>query len=231
MNPLSDLAVILLAEPSLWAREGLRTTIKPDGSPVTSADLRIDCLLREYLSERFPGIWIVSEEDSSTFDVPDVELVAQIDPLDGTENFLSGLPIWGVSVSVSRSGAHQCSLLAFPEMGLSLSTGQSFHSFSSRIEGHASSTPLAQVTSASRSSENRILGSATYNLYCVATGRFSRFVNPSGAHSWDILAGLNLAAEQGCEVLVDGADYQGEFLDPRRKYRVEVRRQANRHTR
>ena len=67
-----------------------------------------------------------------------------------------------------------------------------------------------------------IVGSAAFNLFCVATGRLRSFHNPIGAHAWDLVAGVNLALEQGCEVLIDGEVYEGKFLKPTKKYCVDV---------
>ena len=197
---------------------------KDDDSPVSTVDFALNEVVREHLLATWPGIWIVSEEEPSTFDVPEGRDVAIVDPLDGTENYVSGLPIWGVSVAVWIDGRHESSLLAFPELGLSLTTGDRSPMFTSRIVGHPSSSPLASLAEHGSGPENRILGSAAFNLFCVATGRFASFSNRIGAHAWDILGGLNLARERGCEVTVDDREYDGEFLDPRCRYRFEVRR-------
>lgn len=222
MTTLSQLAKTLIESSNLWSRQDLDFELKPDGSPVSSVDVALNEVITDYLNARFPGIWIVSEEDPLSFDVPQADKVAQVDPLDGTENFVSGLPIWGVSVAVWISGFHHCSMLAFPELGLSLTTSQVTRQYTSRLIGHPSSSPMASLVAKENIRENRILGSAAFNLYCVVTGRFARFSNYTGAHSWDIVAGLNLAREHGCGVTVDGQAYRGEFLDPSRKYSFEV---------
>lgn len=222
MTKLSDLAVELLAYD--WRSLDIVVSHKSDGSPVTSVDIALNAFVTNFVKSEWPGIWVVSEEEPSSLHIPDAELIAVVDPLDGTENFVSGLPIWGVSVSVWREGAHQSSLLAFPEMGLHAVTGGSEGRFSSRISGHPSSSPLQALAEGNSGPENRILGSAAFNLFCVATGRFASFSNRTGAHSWDILGGLNLALERGCGVIVDDREYLGQFLDPRRKYCFSVRK-------
>ncbi|GFZ97801.1 hypothetical protein [Nesterenkonia alkaliphila] len=58
----------------------------------------------------------------------------------------------------------------------------------------------------------------------MITGRVRRFVNPVGAYSWDLLAGLQLALEHGCTVTIDDAPYTGEYLHPGVKYRVDISR-------
>lgn len=197
---------------------------KADGSPVSSVDLALNSTVESFLDNAWPGIWIVSEENPASFEVPDPNYVAVVDPLDGTENFVSGLPIWGVSISVWWDGQHHSSMLAFPELGLCAVTGGHEPQFSSRIIGHPSSSPMADLVDHASGPENRILGSAAFNFFCVATGRFASFSNRSGAHAWDIVAGLNLARERGCRVRVNDREYGGEFLDPRSRYCFEVHR-------
>jgi len=222
MTALSRLADHLMQ--SEWRSPDISVQHKPDGSPVTSVDLVLNDTVGSFLDATWPGIWIVSEEDPATFEVPDPDHVAIVDPLDGTENFISGLPIWGISVAVWWNGRHHSSVLAFPELGLCAITGGHEHRFRSRIVGHPSSSSMSSLADRASGPENRILGSAAFNLFCVATGRFASFSNRTGAHAWDILGGLNLARERGCTVLVDDREYSGEFLDPRGRYCFEVRR-------
>jgi len=197
---------------------------KSDGSPVSSSDLSLDSKIRAFIETEFSGTQVISEEDVASHRLVNFLNVAVVDPLDGTENYVSGLPIWGVSVAIWQNGFHHSSMLAFPELGVSLVTGDKLELFDSRIVGHSSSTSLAVLAESNVAPENRILGSAAFNFYCVATGRFASFSNDVGANSWDILGGLNLAKEQGCEVTVDDNEYRGQFLDASRKYRFKVQR-------
>lgn len=207
-----------------WRGSSLIVHHKEDGSPVSSVDHALNSYLKSLLESMWPGIWIVSEEEPESLKVPDPKNVAIIDPLDGTENFISGLPIWGVSVAVWQSGQHQASMLAFPEMGFVAITGQELQQFTSRIVGHPSSSSLTSLAKSESTPENRIFGCATFNLFCVSTGRLASFANRTGAYAWDILAGLNLALGSGCGVTVDGHQYRGEFLDPSKKYSFSVHR-------
>ncbi len=203
----------------------LRNTVsrKQDQTPVTKADYLLDQRIAETLKFHYPDMRIVSEEKP----LPDESLeqgwVAIVDPLDGTENFVSGLPIWGVAVSLWLDSSHFASLLSFPDLGLSLASGDQPNKANSAVSGFSSSTSAAVISNhVAGSGEFRILGSAAFNLFCVATGRLRSFHNPIGAHAWDLVAGVNLALEQGCEVLIDGEVYEGKFLKPTKKYCVDV---------
>ena len=203
----------------------LRNTVsrKHDQTPVTKADYLLDQRIAEILTFSYPNMRIVSEEKP----LPEASLekgwVAIVDPLDGTENFVSGLPIWGVAVSLWLDSNHFASMLSFPELGLSLATGDQPSKANSAVSGFSSSTSAAVISNhVAGSGEFRVLGSAAFNLFCVATGRLKSFHNPIGAHAWDLVAGVNLALEQGCEVLIDGEIYKGQFLAPTKKYCIDV---------
>jgi fructose-1,6-bisphosphatase/inositol monophosphatase family enzyme len=150
--------------------------------------------------------------------------VVVIDPIDGTENFTSGLPEWGISISCYKSGEHIGSLLGAPELGRWLRTGDSVQSFQSRIRGLSSSLSREQIANIDIGHEYRIMGCCVVNMLNVISGSYLSFENQKGARSWDILAGLNLALEHGLEVEVDGNSYTGEFLDWNRKFKFKIRR-------
>lgn len=206
---------------------------KADGSPVTEADLWLERRLADWLGERLPGLTLIGEESFRDGIDPAAPegWVAVLDPVDGTENFCSGLKEWGVSLSLWHGGIHAGSLLMLPELGDSLATGDVIERVPSRIVGYSSSMHPDIVTGLSRGGENRILGCAVYNLFNVTRGAFARFVNPKGARVWDLLAGLMLAREQGCDILVNGNPYDGSFLDPHRRYCVDIRHRYDLHPR
>ena len=58
---------------------------------------------------------------------------------------------------------------------------------------------------------------------------YSRFSNPKGAYAWDLLPGLMICLEQGCDVAVDGKPFDGRFLEPHRRYRVDVQHRHDLH--
>lgn len=223
MTSLLGLAENIINKPELWSRESLHYSLKEDGSPVTDSDIRLDAYIGEALRAVWPGIFLVSEEREIEEGVENFPFVGVIDSLDGTENYLSGIPLWGVSVSVWVRGSHHESLLLFPEMNERMLSREEFHPFSSRIHGFSSSISSLEERLPLGASENRILGCATYNLFCVTTGRLASY-RSDRANVWDILAGINIALEHGCEVKVDEKAYCGEFLDPNRKYSVVVSR-------
>jgi len=203
---------------------------KADGSPVTQADILLERRIGDWLADRLPDLHLIGEESFSGDRPPTGDgWVAVLDPIDGTENFCSGLKEWGVSLSLWHAGAHAGSLLMLPELGEHLATGEPVRRMRSRITGFSSSLSPEVVAGIAGGGEARILGCAVYNLFNVTRGALARFVNPKGACSWDLLAGLMLAREHGCDILLDGETYDGSFLAPDRKYRVDIRHRYDLH--
>jgi|SRR3989344_3197866 len=198
--------------------------LKEDGSYVTKGDLLCQRLVIDYVKSVPDTFEIVSEEMHKPGFMYDVKKnYAVLDPIDGTENFTSGLKEWGISLSIFKHGKHAESMIAMPELNICLLTGGKIPKHKSRICGLSSSFPKKQIRSLPDGTECRIMGCCVYNLYNVITGSFASFQNNKGAHAWDILAGLNLALEHGLDVLVDGKKYRGEFLPPIKKYPFHIR--------
>lgn len=95
-----------------WAREAgeigrgyynaVEVRRKPDRSVVTAADVEIEQLLRKRIRAAYPEHGILGEEGSHH--QIDAEYVWALDPIDGTGSFVSGLPIWGISIGLLHRG-------------------------------------------------------------------------------------------------------------------------------
>lgn len=207
-----------------------QVTLKPDGSPVTPADRLVEALVAAHLRARLPGLTLIAEESHEPgAPLPPTGFRAVLDPIDGTENFCSGLMEWGLSLSLWDGARHMGSLLWLPEMGARLMTGDRPPRLRSRIHGFSSSISADILRGMAEAGESRVMGCAVYNLYNVARGAFARFTNPRGAQCWDLLAGLMLAREQGCAIDLDGEPYDGAFLGPDRRYRIDIRHRYDLH--
>jgi myo-inositol-1(or 4)-monophosphatase len=202
---------------------------KADGSPVTEADVWVEQLIGSHLKQRLPGLRLIGEESFDFKWESNEGYLAILDPIDGTENFCSGLKEWGVSLSLWHGQTHLGSMLMMPELGESLKTGDSLAKLHSRITGFSSSYNEKIAQGIAESIEYRVTGCAVYNLYNVIRGSFARFVNPKGAYVWDLLPGLMLALEHNCEVLLNDEPYDGRLLDPTQKYRVDIQHRYDLH--
>lgn len=197
-------------------------TYKSDGSPVTSADVLLENILRNYLISEIPNLTFIGEESFDFTWQGNTGYLAILDPIDGTENFCSGLKEWGVSLGLWHGQEHLASMLFMPELQEFIKTGDLITSQKSRITGFSSSYNELIGEGIKEAREYRVTGCAVYNLFNVIRGSFARFVNPKGAHVWDLLPGIMLASEHGCQILLDDKIYCGQLLDPTKKYRVDI---------
>ena len=83
--------------------ENLQVSIKGPGDFVSAADRKAEKTLYEELAKARPGYGFVMEE-LGTVEGTDKSHVWYIDPLDGTTNFLHGLPIFAISIALAREG-------------------------------------------------------------------------------------------------------------------------------
>lgn len=200
--------------------------IKDDGSYVTKGDLLVQNIIFNYFEDFHKNSFeIISEESLDlSIDFTEVNSVT-VDPIDGTENFTSGLKEWGVSVSIYSKKKHIESGILIPELGESIISKKKLEKFESRISGLSSNLTFSDIQSLSNNYEYRITGCCVYNMLNVIKGSFKSFENQKGANSWDILAGLNLALEHELIVLVNGENYNGQFLSPDKKYSFKISNQ------
>jgi len=204
-----------------------KKTMKSDGSFVTEGDVKCQKIILELIEKRFDNLKleIISEEiESKKFSYDPTKNYLVIDPIDGTENFCSGLKEWGVSLSVYIEDQHFESAILLPELDEYLKTGDNLNYFQSRIAGLSSNLSKVEIKEQDQYEEYRIMGCCVYNMLNVIRGSYKSFSNPNGAYSWDILAGLNLSLEHGLKVVVNGKKYEGQFLLPNKRYNFSIQR-------
>ncbi len=81
--------------------DGFEVRTKPDGSPVTAADTQAEAAMREHLTRAMPGCGFIGEEFGSDLGNGDRWI---IDPIDGTKNFVAGIPYYATLLALERSG-------------------------------------------------------------------------------------------------------------------------------
>tara|TARA_X000000950_G_C13809360_1_gene616949 strand:+ start:121 stop:819 length:699 start_codon:yes stop_codon:yes gene_type:complete len=198
--------------------------LKKDNSYVSDGDILMNDLLKEYLLSLFNNHIYISEEDYiEKKNWKNTDSYIFVDPIDGTENFVSGLKEWGVGISIFNKGEHYFSLIYMPEMNDFHYTGASIKKYNSRINGLSSSISLNELSRyQTNKNEIRIMGCSMYNIFNLIKGSFNSYENIKGVNCWDILPGINLALESGCRVFVDNIEYKGQLLFPLKKYKVKL---------
>ncbi len=91
----------------------LHVETKPDLTPVTDADRAVERAIRELVAAERPGEGVFGEEEGD--DGGRVRWI--VDPIDGTRNFLRGLPVWATLVALERDGRVVCSVVSAPALG------------------------------------------------------------------------------------------------------------------
>ncbi|MEX1173930.1 MAG: inositol monophosphatase family protein [Chloroflexota bacterium] len=95
-------------------RRDLVIDTKPDRTFVTQADTQIELRIRERLLAAFPDHGLVGEEYGTEAGGASVRWY--IDPIDGTHNFMRGIPLFGTLLAVERDGELQAAVLSAPAL-------------------------------------------------------------------------------------------------------------------
>jgi histidinol-phosphatase len=95
----------------------LQITTKPDNTPVTDADRAVEQAIRNAITARFPADKIVGEEfGGSQLSHDDLNRYWVIDPIDGTKNFLRGVPTWATLIALVVGGEVVASVVSSPAL-------------------------------------------------------------------------------------------------------------------
>ena len=87
---------------------------KDDASPVTRADREAEQLIRAALAESFPDDAILGEEYGEQSGTTGYRWY--LDPVDGTESFVRGVPVWGTMIGLELDGQPAAGVIAFPAL-------------------------------------------------------------------------------------------------------------------
>ena len=209
--------------------ENLQVSLKGPGDFVSAADKRAEKVLFEELSRARPGYGFVMEE-GGTVEGTDPSHTWHIDPLDGTTNFLHGVPLFAISIALVRETQIVAGLIYNPGTDDMFVTekGQGAFLNATRMRvaarrklsdsliacgipslGRAKHHPVFKQEFAAllaQAGNMRRLGSAALDLAYVAAGRFDGYWERN-IHSWDIAAGALMVREAGGFVsTADGKD-------------------------
>lgn len=205
--------------------------IKEDGSPVGDLDLEIEEVIRKEINDCLPAFHLVSEESSIPKDLSGNCLV--VDPVDGTENFVSGIPIWGTGMALFVDHLLVASWVYFPELELEYRSrelrqvlgieNKEFRSpvKPSRVQGYSSNS-LWREEVLTFPDEVRVFGCSLFNLILATKGAITFRASKKGVRIWDVAPALLFALESGKRVLINGKEYYGELLDPSGRFMVEI---------
>jgi histidinol-phosphatase len=113
-----DTALALCDEADRLSMAGFRRDIaletKPDGSFVTEVDRSIEHLLRDRIRAAYPGCGLIGEEEGS--DDAGASVCWYLDPIDGTHNYMRGIPIFATLLAVAVDGEVQLGVVSAPAL-------------------------------------------------------------------------------------------------------------------
>ena len=88
---------------------------KPDLTPVSDADRAVEQAIREYLGKHRSDDAIIGEEFGTSVDNTDRAWI--IDPIDGTKNYVRGVPVWATLIALRTSEGMQLGVVSSPALG------------------------------------------------------------------------------------------------------------------
>jgi myo-inositol-1(or 4)-monophosphatase len=203
---------------------------------VTEADLLAEKRITQALRERFPTALIVGEEayEADKSVVPalaDAALAFVIDPVDGTYNFASGLPVFGTILAVVVRGETVAGIIHDPVLGDTLTSIRGAGAHLQRKDGQtarltvAAAVALSEMTCAvawshmdepdrsrvaanvAKTRINFYYNCSAYEYWMVASGKV-HFIGHTKLMPWDHLAGVLIQQEAGGHTAkFDGSPY------------------------
>jgi histidinol-phosphatase len=123
---------------------------KPDRSPVTDADKAVEAELRRVVSEYRPADTFIGEEFENTGSSSRNWIV---DPIDGTANYLRGVPIWASLIALRVDGVITTSVVSAPALGRRWWAHRGNGAFTQEIDG---SVRVLQVSKISKLEDSSI---------------------------------------------------------------------------
>ena len=133
--------------------QDLKVTEKPDATPVTDADTAVEKALRATLSRTRPRDAVLGEEFGSTIAAAGPsQRQWVIDPIDGTKNFLRGVPIWATLIALMDGSEPVVGLVSAPALGRRWWAAKGLGAYTGRSLASATRLGVSKVASLSDAS-------------------------------------------------------------------------------
>ena len=184
--------------------EKLQVSVKGPSDFVSNADTKAEKIIIEELSKAKKNYSIISEEDGSKIN-QDTDNVWIIDPIDGTTNFLHGVPHFAISIALKTNNEIVSGLIYDPikdEMFYAeKNSGAFFNNHRIRVSNKKEINSCLFATGG-KDDEKKIdlnirkSGSAALDMAYVASGRYDGYFQKN-LNLWDVAAGIILVKEAG----------------------------------
>ena len=184
---------------------------KSKNNPVTSADLEANRIIRERIHHSFPDDAWLSEEDPDDSIRLGARRVWVVDPIDGTKEFIEGVPQFAISIGFVVDGQPQIGIVFNPAEGqfysAALGQGAFLNGDAIHVTGRESVDGATLLVSRSEPQKRfkvfvdrcaiEPVGSIAYRLARVAGGDGDGTLTFRTIHEWDICAGVLIVEEAG----------------------------------
>ena len=195
--------------------KGLKITSKVGGSPVTSADLAVDALLKDRLLTARPDHGWLSEETPDGAERLTRRRIFVVDPIDGTVAFMKDRPWWCVPIAVVEDGAPIAAVIHVPALN---ETFEATVGGGARLNGRPiAASDVDTLDDAAVLADARLMegphwpepwpamryekrNALAYRMALVASGAFDAAIALTPKWDWDVCAGALIATEAGAKV-------------------------------
>ena len=183
--------------------EKLQVSVKGPSNFVTNADIKAEKIIIEELMKAKKNYSIISEEDGSKIN-SDSENVWIIDPIDGTSNFLHGIPHFAISIALKSNNEIISGLIYDPikdEMFYAeKNSGAYFNNQRIKVSKKKEIEDCLFATGGKEKVISdfitRKTGSAALDMAYVAAGRYDGYFQ-NNLNLWDVAAGIIIVKEAG----------------------------------
>ena len=124
----------------------LKVETKPDLSPVSDADRAVEELLRGALGRSRPRDNMLGEEYGSAAGRADGRRSWIIDPIDGTKNYVRGVPVWATLIALMEDGAPVAGVVSAPALGRRWWASLGAGAYTGRALSRATRLQVSQVS-------------------------------------------------------------------------------------
>lgn len=204
-------------------------TSKGDRDMASEVDFAVEREVRAFLERETPDIGVLGEEEGGATDGTRWVL----DPVDGTVNFIHGVPLWGISLGLIHEGRAVAGVIDHPALGTRYAAAESLGATCNgkpirgsecgdltdalvAVGDYAVGSDADQVNAERfgltqrlypRVQRLRMIGTAATALTWTAAGHFDAMIMFSNK-PWDTMAGVAICREAGVRVLdLDGSEH------------------------
>lgn len=201
-----------LAKQYFCCQEDLEIESKNLRDFVSEADRCVETMIRKRLAEDYPGEDIVGEEGGGV----ETDAYWSIDPIDGTSNFLAGIPLWGVSIAFCENKVPTVGAISIPMLDILVSANVTVDGvrLNRQLASNRNTSPIPTIsigqspyweTSSFRLAEDILrdagLECMIYRCSVVsivfASLGFTHGYYEEHTNMWDVAAGVVIARQSG----------------------------------